>query len=345
MMAKILFSSLLIIFMVTGCTQTITKPTAKPNLPIKDNDLYAGSNYKGNYIWGGAMNLAWNDLRENVVHAKVELNTNDTAALQTTFKLNESVFSKKDLDEPSYYVKSGFGQKTVELINKESRLKFPDKSFPDLQMNLAENEIIAYAYLLKKVEYKVEFTEKDVLFNKKVVAGFYADNKWQKYNVDILQYSDDDKFIIALRLKDEADELILAKGYEQNRVCDIAATIAQLPRSDRQIMLDNDVFEMPKLHLDYSRDYSEMNEKHLANRGFEDYEIRQMSERVKFDMDQKGARVENEAELKFQLWDPNKPKSKILILDKPFWVVMKRANSPNPYFILGVNNAQLMASR
>jgi len=35
-------------------------------------------------------------------------------------------------------------------------------------------------------------------------------------------------------------------------------------------------------------------------------------------------------------------KSKNLILDKPYWVVMQRANSQNPYFILGVNNTELM---
>jgi hypothetical protein len=34
------------------------------------------------------------------------------------------------------------------------------------------------------------------------------------------------------------------------------------------------------------------------------------------------------------------PKS--LILDKPYWVVMKRTDSQNPYFILGVNNTALM---
>jgi len=29
-------------------------------------------------------------------------------------------------------------------------------------------------------------------------------------------------------------------------------------------------------------------------------------------------------------------------LDAPYWVVMQRKNSQNPYFILGVNNAELM---
>jgi hypothetical protein len=37
---------------------------------------------------------------------------------------------------------------------------------------------------------------------------------------------------------------------------------------------------------------------------------------------------------------PQEPKN--LILDKPFWVIMKQSDSENPYFLLGVNNENLM---
>ena len=98
---------------------------------------------------------------------------------------------------------------------------------------------------------------------------------------------------------------------------------------------------MPKLHLDYRRAYSEMIGKRIANKGFEDYEISQMFENIKFDMDQKGARVENEGVVGIEVASLPPP-GKRLILDKPFWVIMKRTNSPNPYFIIGVNNPELM---
>ena len=64
---------------------------------------------------------------------------------------------------------------------------------------------------------------------------------------------------------------------------------------------------------------------------------------TKFNMDEKGARVENEAVIalleNISLTD-EKPKN--FILDKPYWVVMQRTDSQNPYFILGVNNTELM---
>ncbi|MEI6627466.1 MAG: hypothetical protein WCL61_02630 [bacterium] len=337
---------------LTGCTGPVSpeKPVEIKKVPhvIEDTKAsvsgnYLGNLYKGNYVWGGAMNLAWNELNENIVHEKVQLNTQDQAALSMLDKLNNPVFTKNDLDAPSYYVKSGYGQQTVDLINKESREKFPQKSFSDLDLQLNPTDIISYAYFVKAVKYQDVFTKKDFDFNGEKVEGFYADNIQQSTNVQIIKYESDDKFIIKLRLKDNSDELILAKGYDmtnpQNAVDEVVANDkAWLPE-----MGERDNFEAPKLKLDYSRDYVEMINKYLANKGFENYYIAQMYENIKFDMDEAGAKVENEAVITMALGarvDEVKPKN--LTLNKPYWIVMKRSDSQNPYFILGVNNTELM---
>jgi len=116
-------------------------------------DDYLGSECKGNYVWGGAMNLAWHELNDNILHEKLKLNTDDEQALEMVDKLNRLAFTKKDLDEESYYVKSGLGSKTVDIINKGSRQKFPGKSFKDLEDKLRPTDIISYAYFLKEVKY------------------------------------------------------------------------------------------------------------------------------------------------------------------------------------------------
>jgi hypothetical protein len=66
-----------------------------------------------------------------------------------------------------------------------------------------------------------------------------------------------------------------------------------------------------------------------------------MFENIKFDIDEKGAKVENEGVIWLDLERMPTP-SKNYILDKPYWVVMMRKNSQNPYFILGVKNTELM---
>jgi hypothetical protein len=305
-------------------------------------DDYLGSEYKGNYVWGGAMNLAWHELNENILHEELSLNTDDKVALEMVKKLNHSPFTRSDLDEKSYYIKSGFGQETLDLINKESRQKFPRKSFPDLKLKLAPTDIISYAYFLKEVEYWAQFKEKEVMFEKERVKGFYAKDYDQKKNIRILEYWDDDRFIISLKLKDGSDELFLAKGCGMNNPRGIVDEIDRYNSANLVGIGDDDPFEMPKLHLQHHRDYIELSRTYLANQGFETYFIASMFENINFDMDHKGARVENEAGVPLGAAMAQRPKIKRFILDKPFWVVMKRKNSQHPYFILGVKNTELM---
>lgn len=305
---------------------------------------YVGSSYKDNYVWGGAMNLAWNDLNENILHEKLKLNSTKKEALEIMDKFNDSPFTKNDLDDSSYYIKSGYGQKTIDLINKESKEKFPSKSFGDLSLNLSPKDIIAYAYFLKEVEYLVEFSKKDVDFKNEKVKGFYADNSGERDNIEILKYWDNNKFIISLKLKDNKDKLILAKGFDMDNPENIVIEINKYKETSN--LVAGDKFEMPELHMDHNREYSALIGEELANSKFTDYFISAMQEKIKFDMDNKGARVENEAFVGLS-WgasppdDPN-PNPKLLILDKPFWVIMKRADSNNPYFILGVKNNGVM---
>lgn len=310
---------------------------------VIEQGSYTGSEYKGNYVYGAAMNLAWNELSENIINDTIKLNTTDKNALETMNKLNKSIFTKKDLNEESYYVKSGYGQKTVDLINKESKEKFPSKSFQDLDVKLQDLDIISYAYFLKEVEYEIQFKEKNVSFKGENVKGFIANNEKQKGNIAVLYYENDDKFIVKLKLKDNNDELILAKGFDMSKPEKIVDEINKYNKDSLSIIKATDEFEMPNLHLDYRRDYNEMIYKYFANKGFEEYYIAKMFENIKFDMDFKGARVENEAVIIAE-WGSmsNQDIIRRFILDKPFWVVMKRSDSQNPYFILGVNNTELM---
>lgn len=328
-----------------GCNnqQVHGQPETVRDTKAKISGNYLGSECKGNFVWGGAMNLAWNELNDNILKEKLKLATDDEVALRMAEILNNPVFTKNDLDEKSYYVKSGYGQKTVDIINRESRKKFPTKSFEDLKLDLSPADIISYAYFLKEVEYLTMFEKKDVSFEGQNVKGFYAKNESQRKNLKILKYESDDRFIASLQLRDESDQLILAKGYDMDDPQNVVNEIIGNSGIGFINIGEHDRFEAPELHLDYHRDYVELIGRFLANSGFESYFIGQMFENIKFDMDEKGARVENEAVIvlpKSVSIQQDKPKN--LIFDKPYWVVMKRKDSKNPYFILGIRNAELM---
>ena len=340
-MKKIIIVLGLLIIFLSACSKDSPSSGVGSDNLMKKGD-YLGGMYEGNYVWGGAMNLAWNELSENIIGEEIKLKTKSDKAAEMVESLNNAPFSKNDLDRENYYVKSGYGQKTVDLINKECRKKFPSKSFDDLDMSLSSTDIISYAYFLKEVEYLVEFSKKDVLFDGDKVKGFYAENKEQKENIEVLEYANDDNFIIALNLKDDTDQIILAKGYDMTDPSNVVSKVNDNMKKS-ELIAGDDIFMMPNLHLDHNRDYEELIDTFFLNEGFEVYFIAKMFENIKFDMDNKGARVENEAVILMQntaAVSDLKPRK--FILDKPFWVVMKRTNSENPYFILGVNNTKVM---
>lgn len=306
-----------------------------------EKSIYSlGGDYKGNFVWGGAMSLCWNELTGHILREKLKLKTKDADALEITELFNRADFTRDDLNPESYYIKSGFGPQTLDLINQDVKAKFPGKSLADLDLPLGEQDIISYAYFLKAVEYVAQFSEGFIVFQGARVKGFYADGARQKNNIRVLKYWNDDKFIIALRLKDPTDEIILAKGFVMTRPDEVVRDLNQYHWNDES-MGGDDTFVMPKLHLDHSRRYEEMIGQALANERFEEYFIAEMLENIKFDMDHKGARVESEA-----LIAPARAalglKHKRFILDRPFWVIMKRQDRPRPYFILGVNNPDVM---
>lgn len=314
------------------------------------NYNYTPGKVEGNYVWGAAMNLAWNELSENIVKEKIELDTRDQAALNTLARLNTPVVSKADIDEASYYVKSGYGQQTVDTINRECRAKFPQKSLADLNLQLRDEDILAYAYLLKEVQYAVQFKQQELRFDDEWVKGFAADAESYQ-NVMILSYDNEDRFIVSIKLKDSTDQIFLAKGYPMDRPDSLLTLLKNAVPAGKTVdeagkrMNKKDFFQAPMISLSYERSYDEMLGKNLKNKAFRPYSIAIMREIIKFDMDEKGAKVENEAVIGMVTSaNPNAPlyQPKIMILDKPYWVVMKRASSDNPYFLLGVNNHQLM---
>jgi hypothetical protein len=185
-----------------------------------------------------------------------------------------------------------------------------------------------------------------MLFEDKKVNGFSTNNEAQRNTILILYYENDDKFVMSLKLKDEEDQLILAKGYEMSNPDEIVKTINELKTNQIVKMNKNDFFSSPIIHLELNRKYEELKSKKLLNKGFESYMISEMFENIKFDMDEKGARAENEAVVvmsKSMILDDETPKK--LILNKPYWIIMKRKDSQNPYFILGVNNTEIMTKQ
>jgi hypothetical protein len=339
----------ILLFLFFGTTNqkinSQTKVNQDPKTSIVGN--YVGSNYKGNFVWCGAMNLAWNELNKNILKEKLQLNSQDKTALEIVEKFNNPSFSKNDLDENSYYIKSGFGQKTINAINQESKVKFPNKTLKDLKLQLQDDDMISYAYFNKSVSYLYEFDKATVTFNGEKVKGFAFNPRviGHEFNIEILEYINDDQFILKLKLKEVNTEMIVAKGYNRNNPDSVIGKWNNSNPREYYSLQDEDEFEAPIINLNFHREYNEVTNVFLENKGFESKYFSQMFENIKFKMNEKGAEVEAEALIGMNGGSNGQslpPIPRYFKLDKPYWVIMKQTDSKNPFFILGINNTELM---
>ncbi len=321
----------------TDNQETVTK--------VRGNFL--GSEIKGNYIWGSAMNYAWHELKDTIIKEPIKLESKDPLAQKIVSTFNASPFTKKDMDVASYYVKCGFGQETVDQINREVKKKFPQMTLGGVNVRLNPKDIISFAYFLKKVKYRRVFDSANVDFLGQPVRGFVAGTPQQRENVCVVKYWNDDNFIISLQLKDDNDELLLAKGFDMTSPQSALDSIVAFSNDYHPVIEPLEAFEMVNLHAIHTHVYEELLQKKIGNDNFTHYAIGQMYEMIKFDLDEKGARVENKAVIALPTAMPPEEGKKIrsFIMDKPFWVIMKRRGNKNPYFVLGVSNTELMKKR
>jgi hypothetical protein len=137
-------------------------------------NLNGGKTQKGNYVWGAALTLAWKNLCQDILKEPVRIQSQDKTALAITENFNRSPCDFKMLSPDCYYARTGFGNKTVRIINEEVAQKFPEKTTEKVTENLQDDSIISYAYFFKKLLFEHPFQKKNVYFNGKEVPGFQA---------------------------------------------------------------------------------------------------------------------------------------------------------------------------
>ena len=162
------------------------------------------------------MCLAWNELKNSIIKAPLQLGTNDPTAIQIIDNFNAERFVDTEIDPACVYVKSGYGKKTLDLINQEVKNKFPEKTTPPLDLPMQDQSIISYAYLLKKLSFITMFErlpDKNFTFNKDhKVHAFYAEKADQRKQIQYCEWKDRDNFTIAIKSKNPKDLLFCVKS-------------------------------------------------------------------------------------------------------------------------------------
>jgi hypothetical protein len=283
-----------------------------------------------NIVYAPALLYAWDELRQKL-DAPIRL----TDSNSQEFKLfNQSTSYKNSSAKDEYFAEA-------EIIG---------------------NEIFVKAFFNKTLPFpsKLQTIDDGLMFNKVKVSAFGMqsfDAEAAKFT-QILYYKNDDHFVLRLIPKDDQHEILLIKGIgsvtslsEVVKKANEIIGLGMKEKLDSKIswkysLNEIDIFSIPAIKFNIENNYRDI-EGQVFTRNNGDYFVETAYQRTGFILNENGAVVESYAVTSTDTADaePIKIEPKKMIFDKPFFIIVKRRKSENPYFVMYVQNSELLTKQ
>ncbi|MGE5293700.1 MAG: hypothetical protein ACM3VT_02625 [Solirubrobacterales bacterium] len=311
-----------------------------------------------NIIWCSSFQLAWNELRDKVIGAPLEV----VGAQEIADRLNAAKASLSDLDAKSVYAAGGrVGKGIRETIRKDMAAKFPQHAPPDFSDYT--DGLLAYSYLTARVPFKYPFrqVDKGITFTdsqgvQSQVAGF---GLWEAYQrryekireqVEILyigplvnDYSRNTEYALDLCRDSEPYQVVAARveprgtlaetlDYVRTRIADFR-NCGTYKRDSRFSSADE--LKVPEMFWRIDHRFTELVGKTIANSN-PPTPIAEAFQTIEFRLDRSGAILESESIL------AAKSESRYFEFNRPFLVYMQKRGAERPFFVMWVDNAELL---
>jgi hypothetical protein len=302
-------------------------------------------------IWCGTIQLAWNELLDAVGQDIVFLDMAEQPAVLTS--LNQRLITTDDLDEASYVAMAGMLRDgIVDQIQQTMAQKFPDVT-PNLPVpeGADPRSIVAYSYLFKNLLFPQPFERLNdpIVFDGQHIlcfglSGDSVPSAELLNQVSILDYQSDDDFVIELKTRNEADQVIMAKVQPQATLKDtIEGVLARSAQDSGEHLNGDDVLKVPMINFDLRRSYDELvGHEFLAANGVTDpYVIEKALQSIRFELNEAGVQLRSEVFI-FVGVTSIPPQPRRLIFDKPFLFMMKLRDADLPYFAMWIDNPELL---
>ena len=311
-----------------------------------------------NVLWCASFQLAWNEACA-LVGEDLRFAKDEPAMVEV---LNKKTFTSQHLDQESYVAVAGFVKDNIfGEIDQQLIDQVPGPGHAPLYpsrntLRPRPQDIVAYSYLFKNLEFEVPFEriEKPMTFGAEEVPCFGVGEKYKHQHgamleqLDILDYQGEDDFVIELKTKGEQDQLILAKVQPAKTLQEtVSAVQARAANTEPVQAVVGDVLKVPKLNFDITRHYRELEGKRFVVKNpkiARDLVILSALQNIRFQLDEEGVRLRSESHISFGCGaaPPPPPTRHIMVFDKPFLMLLKRVDADVPYFVLWVQNPELL---
>ncbi len=330
-----------------------------------------------NVIWCSTFQIAWDRLKNDIIGEPVKV----PEAKELAERLNKADVSETDLQEESFYSAAGIVKDgIIEEILKEMKKRFPSEPEPDfseldrLSPFFKENSIVTYSFLDLDVDFKHPFHNTDGKFtfkdsnSKSTAVTSFGTGKidWDPEvaeQVDILYFkytkqTDKADFVVDLCKYTEPYQVVLALLPRQNTLRETVDAVEQKisefkknPHYKRLCKLQPSKFPsvppdsliVPDILYKLTHKYEELIDKKIKNRNYWNYWFLIARQMINFSLSRTGVTVKSQAILAAPPPAARLGAPRRLHFNRPFLIyVKKRQGSANPFFVMWVDNAELM---
>jgi len=325
-----------------------------------------------NVIWCSTFQMAWDKLKNDIIGEPVKV----LGAEELAARLNQAEASETDLEEESFYATAGFvGKGIIEQIQKEMKKRFPSESAPifDKSYRKYPEAVVAYSYLNADVGFKYPFYTYKSAFEfedsnsvRKNVKAFCAqesssdaDLEHVREQVDILYYKygqqrSTDEFAVDLCKNTKPYQVVLARIPPCNTlgeaVADVDKKILEFKKDSDYEVLNKlrpiDKLTVPDILYKLTHYFEELKGKSLGNKKLPGYFFFEALQMIDFALSRTGVTLRSYAILvaaPFANMPRRIEEPRYFYFNRPFLVyVKKRQGGTNPFFVMWVDNVELM---
>jgi len=313
-------------------------------------------------IWCASFQIAWNKLKTDVAKGPVLIQ----GAEEIADRLNKSPVTEADLPERSYYAAAGLEKHgIIERIKREMGEKFPTVPPPTFS-EARERVGVAYAYLKAGVDYETPFDDlgrdelhfKDATKKATFVSGSgigerdehsaHGDKLRAQVRILYSRFEGRDvlsEFVVDPSKNTTPNQVLLARVKPRGSLAKILEEVESRIQQGAQggggeSMRSGERLLVPWMHWRIQRRFVEIEgpDKPIANPALEKCWFGHAEQLISFRLDRRGSSVESQSQLEAKKSAP----LRLFAFDRPFLIVLKKRDAANPFFVMWVDNAELM---
>lgn len=337
-MKKILVSLAILVAMIGGIsTAQAQEVNSIEVLPTMNTQSTAQ-----NRIWVGTFQLVWNELTDKIVKAPVKFLDFDS---QMANNLNQKQFKKSNLNEKSYYVKSGIVSPALKAeIEKNIKSKFHETSDILKMFDFTYNPEKIFVYAMLKKDFR--FTN---AFDKLATGNFGNSQEKVKYfgindnsnpklykNVSVLFYNDDNDFAVKLYTKGK-DEVLLYRTNDDKTFDKYYAELNDKTakyNGDKNFV-KNDTLTIPDIKLYQETSFNELEGHQIVGTNMQ---IDKTIETVDFRMNNKGVKLKSEAAIMLRCMSLAPREGRDFTFNNNFVLFLIEKDQNTPYYAMKVSD-------